>query len=185
MVTMIRNYVRNHVRNYIRNHASVVILALAFLAAGLTIHPGAHLRAQSSPPAGSSQQTVTFGMVGLGQGQWARLNALLLPVGGPMRVGACEVTFTFLNDQGITLASSTVPVNQNQAIHFEYAAPPSAGKAPSEIRGTVGVAFNATASGAVAGGSCQAFPTMEIGNGSGQTQIVLENTQGLASILPM
>jgi hypothetical protein len=174
----------NYISNNIRNHARVVILALALLAAGLAIHPTAHLHAQSSPPAGSSQ-TVTFGIVGLAQGQWARLNALLLPVGGPMRAGACEVTFTFLNDQGATLSSSTLPVNQNQAVHFEYPAPPGVGTVPMEIRGTVGVAFNATASGAVAGGSCQALPTMEIGNWSGQTEIVLENTQGFLSIFPM
>src|SRR5580700_3889946 len=80
---------------------AAVALAVTSLVAGLVIYPAAHLRAQFSPLLPSGPPYVTFGMVGIIDGQVARLNALLLPTGGPLVAGgSCQVTFSFLNEQG-------------------------------------------------------------------------------------
>src|ERR1035438_9120243 len=105
-----------------------VLMAVVVLSVVSVLNPIGHLRAQATAPEvpapGLTPQYVTLGMVGLAVGEAARLNALLLPVGGPIIAGgSCQVTFAFLDDQGKTLASRTLPVNQNQAVHFDYPAP--------------------------------------------------------------
>jgi hypothetical protein len=169
---------------------SVVALAIVLLVAGLVIYPATHLRAQ--PASLSSSQYLTFGMVGIIPGQQARLNALLLPTGGPIIAGgSCEVTFTILSDQGATLASATMPVTQNQSVQFDYPALPlpipTSGTMRTEIRGTVQVAFTMTpGSTAAAGPSCDVVPTMEIVNPTtGQTELVLENTRPIPEVIPL
>ena len=130
-------------------------VAVASLVAGLVIYPATHLRAQFAPFLPATPPYVTFGMVGIIDGQSARLNALLLPTGGPLVAGgSCQVTFTFLNDQGATIASATMPASQNQAVHFDVPPLPTAATTRTEIRGTVQVAFTVTpGSTAAAGGS--------------------------------
>ena len=163
----------------------VVALAIVSLVAGLVLYPAAHLRAE--PALLSSSQYVTLGMVGMVEGQSARLNALLIPTGGPLVAGgSCQVTFTFLNDQGTTLATTTLLVNQNQAVHSDYPVPPGAA-APTEIHGTVQVAFTITPGSATAGSpSCSIVPTMEIFNSSnGQTTLVLENPRSMPQVIPL
>jgi hypothetical protein len=166
---------------------SAVAIAAVSLVAGLVLYPAAHLRAQLAPAFLSSSQYVTLGMVGMVEGQSARLNALLLPTGGPLVAGgSCEVTFTFLNDQGATLATTILPVNQNQAVHFEYPVPPGAA-APIQIHGTVRVVFTVTPGSTTAGSpSCSVVPTMEILNSTnGQTVLVLENPRALPQVVPL
>jgi len=132
-------------------------------------------------------------MVGIIDGQSARLNALLLPTGGPLVAGgSCQVTFTFLNDQGTTIASATMPATQNQAVHFDIPplpapANPVAATTRTEIRGTVQVAFTVTpGSTASAGPACAIVPTMEIFNPTnGQTELVLENPHALPEVIPL
>ncbi len=161
---------------------SVVTLAAASLVAGLAVYPAAHLHAQ--PAFLSSSKYVTLGMVGMVEGQSARLNALL---GGPLVPGgSCQVTFTFLNDQGTALASTVLPVSQNQAVHFDYPVPPGAA-VPLEIHGTVQVAFTITPGSTTAGSpSCSVVPTMEVFNSSnGQTALVLENPRAVPQVLPL
>ena len=127
-------------------------------------------------------------MVGIIDGQAARLNALLLPTGGPLvSGGSCQVTFTFLNDQGATIASATMPATQNQAVHFDVPPLPIAATTRTEIRGTVQVAFTVTpGSTSTAGPSCAVVPTMEIYNPTtGQTDLVLENPHSLPEAIPL
>jgi hypothetical protein len=165
-----------------------IALAIASLAAGLVVYPAAHLRAQFAPFLPSTPPYVTFGMVGIIDGQTARLNALLLPTGGPLVAGgSCQVTFTFLNDQGATIASATMPATQNQAVHFDVPPLPTAATTRTEIRGTVQVAFTVTpGSTAAAGPSCAVVPTMEIFNPTtGQTELVLENPHSLPEAIPL
>ncbi len=165
-----------------------VALAVASLVAGLVLYPAAHLRAQLGPGFLSSSQYVTFGMVGMAEGQSARLNAFLIPTGGPLVAGgSCQVTFTFLNDQGATLARTTLPVNQDQAVHFDYPTLPAAAAASVEIRGTVQVAFTVTPGSTSAGSpSCSVVPTMEIFSPSnGQTALVLENPRAVPQVIPL
>jgi hypothetical protein len=165
-----------------------IALAIAFLAAGLVVYPAAHLRAQFAPFLPSTPPYVTFGMVGIIDGQTARLNALLLPTGGPLVAGgSCQVTFTFLNDQGATIASATMPATQNQAVHFDVPPLPTAATTRTEIRGTVQVAFTVTpGSTAAAGPSCAVVPTMEVFNPTtGQTELVLENPHSLPEAIPL
>jgi hypothetical protein len=169
---------------------SVVAVAIVLLVAGLVLYPATHLRAQ--PAFLSSSQYLTFGMVGITPGQSARINALLLPAGGPIIAGgSCQVTFTILNDQGATLASATMPVTQNQSVQFDYPALPlplpTSGTMRTEIRGTVQTAFTVTSGSPVAAGpTCAVVPSMEIVNPTtGQTELVLENTHPLPEVLPL
>jgi len=168
---------------------STLALAAVSLAAGLILYPATHLRAQLLPFRAPTQPYVTFGMVGIIDGQSARLNALLLPTGGPLVAGgSCQVTFTFLNEQGATLASATMPATQNQAVHFDFPPLPTAANTRTEIRGTVQVVFTVTpgSTGVAAGPVCSIVPTMEIFNPTtGQTEQVLENTHPLSEVLPL
>jgi hypothetical protein len=168
--------------------ASTAALAAVSLVAGLVIYPAAHLRAQIFPFFPFSSPNVTFGMVGIIAGQSARLNALLLPTGGPLVAGgSCQVTFTFLNDQGATIASATMSASQNQAVHFDFPPLPTAATTRTEIRGTVQAAFTVTpGSTAVAGPACAIVPTMEIFNPTtGQTLLVLDNPHQIPEVIPL
>ena len=165
-----------------------VALVFGCLFAALVFYPATHLRAQFSPLLPSTPPYVTFGMVGIIDGQSARLNALLLPTGGPLVAGgSCQVTFTFLNDQGATIASATMPATQNQAVHFDFPPLPTAATTRTEIRGTVQVAFTVTpGSTAAAGRACAIIPTMEVFNATtGQTDLVLENPHALPEVIPL
>lgn len=166
-----------------------IALAAVSLVAGLVSYPAAHLRAQFIPALPSTPPYVTFGMVGITYSQSARLNALLLPTGGPVVAGSCQVTFTYLNDQGGTIASTTMPVTQGQAVHFDYPPlpVPIGGTTRTQIRGTVQAAFVSPSGSPVpAAPSCAVVPTMEIYNlATGQTTLVLENTHALPEVIPL
>jgi len=163
-------------------------LVFACLLAVLVFYPATHLGAQFSPLLSSTPPYVTFGMVGIIDGQSARLNALLLPTGGPLVAGgSCQVTFTFLDDQGTTIASTTMPATQNQAVHFDFPPLPTAATTRTEIRGTVQVAFTVTpGSTTAAGRACAIVPTMEVFNSTtGQTELLLENPHALPEVIPL
>jgi hypothetical protein len=149
-------------------------------AAFLTVRAGAQPAILASNP-----QYVTFGMVGLGSGQTARLNALALPVGGPIIAGAsCQVTFDFYDATGKSLGTSTATVAQGAAVHDDLAGT-SADRA--EIRGTVRAALvTSPAAGTPVSGSCPVLPTMEIFDTStGQTTVMLQQTTALSLVTPL
>jgi hypothetical protein len=142
-----------------------------------------------------ASQYVTFGMVGLGTGQTARLNVFALPVGGPIIAGAsCQVTFDFYNEAGKSVKSGTATVAQGAAAHFDMLrteVDSLAGR--SEIRGTVRTAFVTPSANPTPGtpstpvfGFCSVLPTLEIFDAtSGQTTVVLQQTTALSLVIPL
>jgi len=166
----------------------VLLAVVTLMVASVVVNPIERLHAQVVQPLIPASDYVTLGMVGIAAGQTARLNALMLPVGGPIIAGgSCQVTLAFLDDRGDTLASTTLPMTQNQAVHFDYPAPASVGASPVEIRGTVEPAFVIKA-GTVASvpGRCPVVPSMEIYNSSnGQTTILLTQSHVLPQVIPL
>jgi hypothetical protein len=143
----------------------------------------------------ASPQYVTFGMVGLGTGQTARLNAFALPVGGPILAEAsCQVTFDFYNEAGKTLKTGTATVAQGGAVHFDMLRTDIDGlMGLSEIRGTVRSALVSSSAvltpgtpGTLASAFCSVLPTLEIFDSlSGQTTVVLQQTTALSVVTPL
>jgi hypothetical protein len=151
----------------------------------------------------ASPQFVTFGMVGLGTGQTARLNAFALPLGGPIIAGAsCQVTFDFYNEAGKSVKSGTATVAQGAAVHFDMLrteVDSLAGR--GEIRGTVRTAFvNPSAVPTPTPGTpgtpltpitpvygfCSVLPTLEIFDSlSGQTTVMLQQPTALPLVTPL
>ena len=147
-----------------------------------------------APPAimVASPQYVTFGMVGLGTSQTARLNAFALPVGGPILAGAsCQVTFDFYNEAGKSVKTGTATVAQGGSVHFDMLRTEvDSLTGISEIRGTVRAAFVSPSAvltpGALVSGFCSVLPTMEIFDSlSGQTTVVLQQTTALSVVTPL
>jgi len=143
----------------------------------------------------ASPQFMTFGMVGLNTGQTARLNALALPLGGPLIAGAsCQVTFDFYNDKGTVVKTGTATVTQGTAVHLDMLrteVDSLAGR--SEIRGAVRGAFVSPSPMLTPGipstpisAYCSILPTMEIFDSvSGQTTVVLQQTTALPLVTPL
>ena len=133
----------------------------------------------------ASPQYVTFGMVGLGTGQTARLNAFSLPVGGPIIAGgSCQVTFDFYNEAGKILETGTATVAQGDSVHFDMQ---GATSGFSEIRGTVRAAFVSSSATPVSG-VCSVLPTLEIldsSSGGQKTTVVLQQTTALSVVTPL
>ena len=143
--------------------------------------------AQSMPMIPAGPQLSTFGMVGLADGQTARLNALGLPMGGPIIAGAsCEVTFTFYGEDGKSLKSATIPVTQGAAVHFDLQrADIDADTDRREIRGTVRSVLSTPAASPL-NLSCSVMPTLEIFDTlTGKTTVVLETPRALPTVLPL
>jgi hypothetical protein len=166
---------------------------LVACAAFLTVRAGAQPAILVASP-----QYVTFGMVGLASGQTARLNALALPVGGPIIAGAsCQVTFDFYDATGKSLKTSTATVAQGAAVSYDLARTDiDAQSDRREIRGTVRAALvSPSAVGTPvtpitpASGFCSVLPTLEIfdssGLSSGQTTVVLQQTTPLSVVVPL
>ena len=143
----------------------------------------------------ASPQYVTFGMVGLGTGQTARLNAFALPVGGPIIAGAsCQVTFAFYDATGKTLKTGTATVAQGAAVHFDMLRTDiDTLTGLSEIRGTVRAALVSSSTvltpgtpGTPVSAFCSILPTLEIFDpSSGQTTVVLQQTTALSVVTPL
>jgi hypothetical protein len=146
----------------------------------------------------ASPQFVTFGMVGLGTGQTARLNAFALPLGGPIIAGAsCQVTFDFYDAKGNSLKAGTATVAQGAAVHFDLLRTEvDSLSGRSEIRGTLRSAF-VNPSAVVTPGTpgmpitpisafCSVLPTLEIfDSSSGQTTVVLQQPTALPLVTPL
>ena len=152
-------------------------------AAFMTVRAGAESIAIIASP-----QFVTFGMVGLGMGQTARLNALALPAGGPIIAGAsCQVAFDFYDTAGKSLKTGTVPVAQGTAVHYDLQRTDiDVLTDRREIRGALRAAFvTSSAVGTPVAAFCSILPTLEIFDSSGQTTMVLEQTRTLPIVMPL
>jgi hypothetical protein len=151
------------------------------------------VRAQRLPPQATTTAVLTsvvsFGMAGIASGETARVNTLNLAAGGPLIAGgSCQVTVTFLDEGGKTLATAMSAVGQGQSAHFDLprtTAEPGAD--PVEIRATVSAAFSVSATASTASASsCAIVPTMEIfDQATGRTAVHLETTHALAAVVPL
>ena len=89
-----------------------------------------HVHAQTSTPVfyPFGPQVLTLGMVGLAPGQIARLNALNLPgccplADRPTQILSvpCNMTLSFMDDQGATLKTATMNIDSGKAVHLDLA----------------------------------------------------------------
>jgi hypothetical protein len=162
-----------------------LVVAPAFFSSGA-------LYAQTSAPniPVNAPGYATFGMIGLAPGQTARVNALGLPLGGPIIAnGACTVTITFLDDQGKSLATSTQPVSGGQAVHFDLPRVAIDSLVDRrEIRATIRTSFvfpSTTPVPTIAEGQCAVKPTLEIFNEDGRTTAIIGGTTALPLVVPL
>ena len=164
----------------------LLVACCALMVAGaalLTVRAGAQPTAIVASP-----QFVTFGMVSLGTGQTARLNAFALPTGGPIIAGAsCQVTFDFYDAAGKILKTSTVPVAQGAAVHYDLPRTDIDVQTDHrEIRGALRAAFvSPFAVGTPVSAFCSILPTLEIFDSAGQTMVVLEQPRALPLVTPL
>jgi hypothetical protein len=169
----------------------VVSCALILVcAAFVTLRAGAQSTVVVTSPQLASAQFLTFGMVGLGTGQTARLNALALPTGGPIIAGgSCQVTFDFYDAAGKVLKTGTLPVTQGAAVSFDLARTEivNATTDRPEIRGALRAAFSSPSASPFApvAAFCSILPTMEIFDSNGQTTVALEQTRALPLVTPL
>jgi hypothetical protein len=166
------------------------VLAAAALALAPLPIQAQRLPAQSTAPSVlATSSYVTFGMAGIATGQTARVNALNVAAGGPIVAGgSCQVTATFLDESGKTLATQTLPAGQGQAVHFDLLrSQADAGTDPVEIRATLSAVFSISADATTSSpASCSIVPTMEIFNQTtGSTVAHLETTYTLSAVVPL
>jgi hypothetical protein len=167
-------------------------LLVALAAATLFILASAQT---STPVIPAPPQFVTFGLVGLAPDQTARVNALGLPMGGPILAGAsCQVTVSFLDDQGNSLKTVTQTVTGGKSTPFDlqFSEISSATTNRLQIRGTVRTNFtinnpnNPGGPVPIAVGSCAVLPTFEVFNqANGRTTVLLDSTQNLPTVQPL
>jgi len=165
-----------------------VLAAAALALAPLPLQSQTPREQLTSPSVVATSSTVTFGMTGIAAGQTARVNALNLASGGPIVAGgSCQVTATFLDEGGKTLATQTLPAAQGQSVHFDLPrSQADAGADPVEIRATVSAVFSVSATATASAAACSIVPTMEIFTQStGVTITHLETTHALSAILPL
>src|SRR5271169_4474556 len=107
--------------------AGVVVSVLAVAGMWMGVH---RVQAQTSTPVlyPVGPQVLTLGMVGLAPGQTARLYALNLP--GCCALAArptqavtvpCNMTLSFMDDQGATLETATMTIDSGKAVHLDLA----------------------------------------------------------------
>ena len=170
---------------------SLLVALFASLAVISAVFSALRLHAQATPlvPVLVAPQFVTFGMVGLAYNQTARLNALGLPMGGPIIAGAsCQVTLGFVDAQGVVLKTSTLPVSGGASVHLDLQRGDiDANVDRKEIRGTVRTSITGpSASTTPWFAGCSVIPTLEVfDQQNGQTTAVLESTRSLPVVLPL
>jgi hypothetical protein len=147
-------------------------------------------------------QALTLGMVGLAPGQTARLNALNLPgccapAERPTQILSvpCNMTLSFMDDQGATLKTATMNIDSGKAVHLDLARDEVNGDSPSsrvQIRGVIVQVVTPPVPPVTAGVpipfpfGCSVAPTLEIfDSATGKTTAVLASASGVPTILPL
>jgi len=173
---------------------AVSALAAAFCVVAISFG-GLHLGAQSTPapiptpvPPFFPQfpQYLTFGMVGIAPGETARLNALELPGFSNAAQPPCNVTLSFVDDQGNTLKTASMNALQGQAAHLDLAQGEiNSATGRVQIRGTVQTTFSGGPLIPV-GFGCSVMPTLEIfDDATGVTTTVLESARSVPTVIPL
>ena len=105
--------------------AGVVVSVLAVAGMWMGVR---RVQAQTSTPVlyPIGPQVLTLGMVGLAPGETARLNALNLPgccglAYRPTQILSvpCNMTLSFMDDQGTTLKTATMNIDSGKAVHLD------------------------------------------------------------------
>jgi hypothetical protein len=144
-------------------------------------------------------QSLTLGMVGLAPGQIARLNALSLPgccalAERPTQIRSvpCNMTLSFMDDQGATLKTATMNIDSSKAVHLDLAHDDiTRDSSRLQIRGVLlqvvtppGAPVTPVPDPFPFG--CSVVPTLEIFDSTtGITTAVLESAKGMPTILPL
>jgi hypothetical protein len=139
---------------------------------------GALLCAQSTLP----PVVATTGMVGLAEGQTARLNLLNPGVLAPAIGVVCTAGVAFVDATGAVLKSATLTIapGKSDGLNLDSQADLSlAADERKEIRAVITVpAAPPTASGATVPAACKVIPTLELYDTlSGRTLVVLGHTE--------
>jgi len=161
-----------------------------------------HVHAQTSTPVlyPFGPQVLTLGMVGLAPGQIARLNALNLPgccalADRPTQILSvpCNMTLSFMDDQGATLKTATMNIDSGKAVHLDLAHDDvTRDSSRLQIRGVILPVVTPPAPPVTPGVpipfpfGCSVAPTLEIfDSATGITTTVLESAKGVPTILPL
>ncbi len=143
----------------------------------------------ATPPI--SPVTRTFGMVGLAEGQTARLN-VLNPAATAATAAPCSATLAFLSDTGAVLKTTTVSVTPDASMSFDLDSVADLQLATDErreIRATIQmpVATPVSSTAAIAQRpACRLIPTLEIfDNLTRRTEAILARAHDVvAPVLP-
>ena len=140
------------------------------------------------PPIRAFQQVQTFGMVGLAEGQTARLNVLNPGVPSPAATGAmCSALLTFFDDQGASLKSATVTVIPGKSDSYDLDSDKDLKLAVNQrrqIRATIQIPPVVPPPGSLAPQfiPCTLISTLEVFDTiTGKTQVVIVQTQYVTS----
>jgi hypothetical protein len=136
-------------------------------------------------------QVQTFGMVGLTEGQTARLNLLNPGVLPPLATGAiCSVQASFLDSKGTVLKTAPLLVPPGQSVPFDLDRDTDLTTVADQrvqIRATLQTpAPSPVFANPIALFGCPLIPTLEIFNkDTGRTQVVLTETRSVFGPVPL
>lgn len=139
----------------------------------------------------SFQQTQTFAMVGVAEGQMAQLNVLNPTVPTASNAtSTCSALLAFVDSTGKVVASKTVSVPPGKSLSLLIDSQKDlnlAVGAREEVRGTITIPPAAvTTLGAIASALCTLIPSLEVMNSlTGMTQFVMVETTHEANVLPV
>jgi len=139
-------------------------------------------------------QVTTLGMVGLAPGQTARLYALNLqgiPAQRVLNLPQCNMTLSFVDDQGATLKTAAMNVGPGTAGHLDLAHDDvTSDSTRLQIHGVVqqtgGLTIPAATPARPTVLGCEAVPTLEIfDTATGITTAVLESAKAVGTLVPV
>lgn len=140
------------------------------------------LFAQSTAPVARAHQR-SSGMVGIAEGQTARVNLLSPDLPAPLAAGVmCTATVSFINAQGTVLKSGTLTAIPGQSVHIDLDTDADLKYAVNErheIRATIQVPVEPPPAGSTIPivPACRLIPTMEIFDTlTSRTTVVLGHT---------
>jgi len=135
-------------------------------------------------------QVQTFGMVGLTEGQTARLNLLNPGVLPPLATGAiCSAQVSFLDSKGTVLKTAPISVLPGQSVPFDLNRDTDVTSSDQrvQIRATIQIpAPSPVVVGPPQAFGCPLVPTLEIFNkDTGRTQVVITETRSVFGPVPL
>ena len=128
-----------------------------------------------SASAQADSNVKSFGIVGMAEGQTARLN--VLNVGGQGQAAQCIASLVFLSDQGEVLKVRTLSVLPGRSVSLDLDADTDLELAASQRRQIRAALAQLPATGSQENASCVLAPTLEIFDRlTGKTSIIMTNS---------